>query len=124
MPRPGDLLLRRDQRAREEKHPPAPRVSACAVLLERGWGKARQEITGEDGKDIRITIRKMTEPDPDEERSAKQEVSIGRANPDRGVIAVFASPVRSPREAGVWLLRRKWRTSDLLCASIMNLEMQ
>ena len=44
--------------AREEKHPPAARIAACALLLDRGWGKAPQPHTGEDGEgDIQITIR-------------------------------------------------------------------
>ena len=34
----------------------------CALLLERGWGKAPQPHTGDDGSDIRITIHKMIEP--------------------------------------------------------------
>jgi hypothetical protein len=36
----------------------AARVSAVALLFERGWGKAPQPHTGEDGEnDVRITIR-------------------------------------------------------------------
>ena len=36
----------------------AARVAACAVLLDRGWGKAPVTHTGEDGEgDIRVTIR-------------------------------------------------------------------
>jgi hypothetical protein len=37
----------------------AARVSAAQALLDRGWGKAPQQHTGEDGKEIRVTIRKM-----------------------------------------------------------------
>jgi hypothetical protein len=37
------------------------RVSACALLLERGWGKAEQPHTGDGGGDIRITIRQIVE---------------------------------------------------------------
>jgi hypothetical protein len=34
------------------------RVSACAQLLDRGWGRPAQPITGKDGEeDIRVTIR-------------------------------------------------------------------
>ena len=34
------------------------RVSAAAVLLDRGWGKPNQPVTGKDGtEDIRVTIR-------------------------------------------------------------------
>ena len=36
--------------------PAAARVSAASALLDRGWGKAPQPHTGEDDKDIRITI--------------------------------------------------------------------
>ena len=37
--------------------PAAARVSAAQALLDRGWGKAPQPHTGEDDKDIRVTIR-------------------------------------------------------------------
>ncbi len=38
------------------------RVAACAVLLDRGWGKCAQPHTGADGEsDIRITIRQIME---------------------------------------------------------------
>jgi hypothetical protein len=43
----------------QEAVPPAARVSAAGILLDRGWGRAPQPHAGEDGKDIRITIRKM-----------------------------------------------------------------
>ena len=39
----------------------ATRVAAAAILLDRGWGKAAQPHTGEDDKDIRVTIRTITE---------------------------------------------------------------
>ena len=35
----------------------AARVHAAAVLLDRGWGKAAQQITGLDGEAIKVTIR-------------------------------------------------------------------
>ena len=41
--------------------PAAARVSAAQALLDRGWGKAPQPHTGEDDKDIRITLRHITE---------------------------------------------------------------
>jgi hypothetical protein len=41
------------------------RTHACRDAAAFGWGKARQEVTGEDGKDITITIRKMVEPGAD-----------------------------------------------------------
>jgi hypothetical protein len=40
----------------------AARVSACAQLLDRGWGKPAQPVTGKDGtEDIRVTIRTIIE---------------------------------------------------------------
>jgi hypothetical protein len=41
--------------------PPAARVSAAGILLDRGWGRAPQPHTGEDDKDIRITVRNIVE---------------------------------------------------------------
>ena len=41
--------------------PAAARVSAASGLLDRGWGKAPQPHASEDDKDIRITIRQITE---------------------------------------------------------------
>jgi hypothetical protein len=41
--------------------PAAARVSAAQALLDRGWGKPAQPHTGEDDKDIRITIRQIVE---------------------------------------------------------------
>ena len=38
------------------------RVAACAHLLDRGYGKAPQAHTGEDGEgDIRVTIRHIVQ---------------------------------------------------------------
>jgi hypothetical protein len=45
----------------QEAVPAAARVSAAAILLDRGWGKPPQVHTGEDGDDIRITIRQIIE---------------------------------------------------------------
>lgn len=41
----------------------AARVSAAVALLNRGWGmpESKQEHTGEDGGDIKITIRNIME---------------------------------------------------------------
>jgi hypothetical protein len=40
----------------------AARVSACAQLLDRGWGKAAQPITGAGGVEpIEVTIRTIIE---------------------------------------------------------------
>lgn len=35
---------------RQTKSPAAARVAAAQVLLDRGWGKAPQPMTGEDGE--------------------------------------------------------------------------
>jgi len=40
----------------------ATRVAAAAILLDRGWGKSPQPHTGEDDKDIQVTIRTIVEP--------------------------------------------------------------
>lgn len=37
------------------------RVNAATVLIERGWGKSPQPHTGDDGGDIRVTIRTIVE---------------------------------------------------------------
>jgi hypothetical protein len=40
----------------------AARVSAAAILLDRGWGRTPQPVTGANGDgDIRITIRTIVE---------------------------------------------------------------
>jgi hypothetical protein len=42
--------------------PPAIRIQAIGMLLDRGWGKAAQAHTGADGEgDITITIRNIIE---------------------------------------------------------------
>ena len=48
----------------QEAVPPAARVSAAGILLDRGWGKPAQPHTGEDDNDIRVTIRNITEGKP------------------------------------------------------------
>jgi hypothetical protein len=46
--------------AKESKN--SDRLTASAMLWERGWGKAAQPHTGADGEgDIRITIRQILE---------------------------------------------------------------
>jgi hypothetical protein len=45
--------------ARSPKAPASARVVAALGLIDRGWGKAPQQLTGEDGGDIRITIRQI-----------------------------------------------------------------
>ncbi len=38
------------------------RIQASAILLDRGWGKAAQPLTGQDGEGaIELTIRHITE---------------------------------------------------------------
>jgi hypothetical protein len=46
----------------QEAVPAAARVSAAGILLDRGWGKAPQAHTGENGEgDIKVTIRHILE---------------------------------------------------------------
>jgi hypothetical protein len=45
----------------QEAVPAAARVSAASILLDRGWGKPAQMHTGEDGEDIKVTIRTIIE---------------------------------------------------------------
>jgi hypothetical protein len=44
---------------RQPEYSPAARVQAANILLDRGWGKPPQAHTGEDDKDIRVTIRQI-----------------------------------------------------------------
>ena len=46
--------------ASAEDAPPAARVAAVNALLDRGWGKAPQAHSDEDGNDIEIVIRRLT----------------------------------------------------------------
>jgi hypothetical protein len=41
--------------------PPAVRVQAVGMLLDRGWGKAPQAHTGPDGEALEVTIRHIIE---------------------------------------------------------------
>ena len=46
----------------QEAVPAAARVSAAALLLDRGWGRAPQAIIGANGEgDIKVTIRHILE---------------------------------------------------------------
>ena len=47
----------------QEAVPPAARVSAAGILLDRGWGKAQQDgnVQGE----VHVTVRKMLSGDED-----------------------------------------------------------
>jgi hypothetical protein len=47
--------------ARSPKVPPAARTMAATALLDRGWGRPSQAITGEDGGELRITIRQLVD---------------------------------------------------------------
>ena len=47
-----------------EAAPAAARVSAAQAVLDRGWGKAPQPHTGEDGEgEIKIVIRRLVDED-------------------------------------------------------------
>jgi hypothetical protein len=61
---------------RHKKAPMAARVAAASALLDRGWGKPAQPHTGEDGQDIRITIRKMLTDQPVEPAGDAMRVVI------------------------------------------------
>jgi hypothetical protein len=41
--------------------PAAARVSAASALLDRGWGRAPQVHSGEDGGSIQVIIRQITD---------------------------------------------------------------
>jgi hypothetical protein len=45
----------------QEAAPPAARVAAAGILLDRGWSRAPQAHTGEDGGDIRVIVRQIVE---------------------------------------------------------------
>ena len=51
------------------------RVGACAILLDRGWGRAAQMHTGPDGAGLEITIRQIIE-----DRSNAATVIEGRSH--------------------------------------------
>lgn len=46
--------------ARQAKAPPAARVSAATALLDRGWGKPSQPLTGKDEEPLGIDVAMMT----------------------------------------------------------------
>jgi len=50
--------------ARQKNAPAAARVTACSVLLDRGWGKPEQPHVGGD-KDIVVKIRQVLGKDDD-----------------------------------------------------------
>src|SRR6476469_1865441 len=45
----------------QEAVPAAARVSAAGILLDRGWGKAPQSHSGEDGGSIQVIIRSIVD---------------------------------------------------------------
>jgi hypothetical protein len=45
----------------QEAVPAAARVSAAGILLDRGWGKAPQALSGEDGGSIQVIIRSIAD---------------------------------------------------------------
>jgi hypothetical protein len=46
---------------RQPEYPPAARVSAAGILLDRGWGRAPQAHTGGEDEDVSVTIRQIVE---------------------------------------------------------------
>lgn len=49
---------------RERKAPAAARVAAASALLDRGWGKPTQPLSGEDGSAIPIAVIERVIRDP------------------------------------------------------------
>jgi hypothetical protein len=68
-------------------------VSAASALLDRGWGKAPQPHTGEDDKDIRITIRKITESKDDRHLPAAQRLGPAAARRCGGISTTIPQSV-------------------------------
>jgi hypothetical protein len=46
---------------RQADAPPAARIQAIGILLDRGWGKAVQPVAGEDGEPLRVVIRQIAD---------------------------------------------------------------
>lgn len=76
--RPKDSELREAARAhtkdaiatlvsvmKNKKAPAAARVTAACALLDRGYGKPNQAITGEDGEPLTIRIVRLADDDAD-----------------------------------------------------------
>ena len=51
----------------EPEAAPAARVTAACQLLDRGWGKPAQMVTGADGGDIKVIIRQIIDSGDKEE---------------------------------------------------------
>jgi hypothetical protein len=47
---------------RQADAPPAARIQAISILLDRGWGKAVQPIAGDNGQPLTVVIRQILEP--------------------------------------------------------------
>ena len=45
--------------ARSRKCAPAARVTAAGMILDRGWGKPDQSVTGHDGGQLKIIVRHL-----------------------------------------------------------------
>ena len=54
------------------------RVSAAQALLDRGWGRAPQVHSGEDGGDIRIIIRQITGSGDEEDPLLLEHETLGK----------------------------------------------
>ena len=71
----------------QEAIPPAARVSAAGILLDRGWGRAPQPHAGEDGADILVTIRQIIEGGDDGQGRRQRQRRLWRhleaGGPDR-----------------------------------------
>ena len=53
--------------AKQPKAPAAARVSAAQALLDRGWGKAAQPLTGDDGEGpLKIIVQRFADDLPAE----------------------------------------------------------
>ena len=70
---------------RQPEYPPAARVQAANILLDRGWGKAPQSHVGKDDGDVHGTIRQIVEEVPTREGGSWRANSSahGRRKPDQ-----------------------------------------
>jgi hypothetical protein len=62
----------------QEALPPAARVSAAGILLDRGWGRAPQVHNSEDGGSIQVIIRQIVDV------TGEAEPVLIEHEPDRG----------------------------------------
>lgn len=46
--------------AKQPKTPPAARVAAATALLDRGWGKPSQPLTGKDEEPLGVEVEMLT----------------------------------------------------------------